>query len=87
MRHPAARRVRGPLAGRAALLDDVGDLVGDERVAVVSAGLVLAGREEDVAADRERACRDGAREGVRMRLAGVHAHVAERLAVGRLELP
>jgi len=65
-------------------LDRVGDLVGDQPLAVGPARVVGPVAEEHVLAERERAGADRARRGVGV-AAGVDAHVVERRPERRLE--
>ena len=81
-RAPSARRAGKQSAARSRgaprCCDDVSRLVRDQLGAVAGAGVVLARREEDVAADGERPCRH--RAGKRRRVVvGVHAHVEHGL--------
>src|SRR5262249_32970064 len=69
--------------GPAPLLEDVRELVGDERVSDRMAGPVFAGAERDVAADRERA-RLITRRQLRRGGAGVDVYVRETGAERRL---
>src|SRR6201989_311393 len=84
-RLPGLGNSQRPIAGRAALLNDVSSLVRDQLGAVASAGVVFPGPEVDVAPDRERSGRHGACERGGM-IVGVYAHVAERGADVRLEV-
>ncbi len=69
----------------ARLLHRVRELVGDQVVAAMGPGLVLAAREVDILPDGERARADGGRRGLRLG-AGVHADTAEIGAGGVLDL-
>ena len=69
--------------GGAVLLDDVGQLVGEQRVAERRARIVEAGRERDLVADRERARAERRRE-LAGRFAGVDPDVAEAVEERRL---
>ena len=82
--HGVARVGDGERAARrrAALLDDVRELVRDQPVAVRRVGLVLVLREVDVGAGRERPRGHGVVEVVRRRV-GVHADIREVAERGR----
>src|SRR5690606_18678021 len=68
---------------RAALLDDVGELVADEPLAALAGRVVLAALEINVGAGGESAGVDRGAELVRA-IVGVHAYIAEFLAHGAL---